>query len=265
MEAEPFYDEYAPKEWERLEKHRTEFAVSMRALGEFLPRPPCAVLDVGGGPGRYAIELSRQGYSVTLLEISRGNLRLARQKAREAQVRLAGTIHANALDLSKLDPARYDAVLLMGPLYHLLSHGERVQAIQEAMRVLRPGGKLFAAFITRFAPFRYQAIGEPAWLVENPEYARQLLETGIHDRPTQFAKAYYAHPDEVRPFMESCGLRTLSLVGCEGVVAEHEDKVNALTGKAWEAWADLNYKLGQDPTLYGASDHLLYVGIKPGE
>jgi hypothetical protein len=57
MEAEPFYDEYAPKEWERLERHRTEFAVSLRAINEFLPQPPCSILDAGGGPGRYAIEV----------------------------------------------------------------------------------------------------------------------------------------------------------------------------------------------------------------
>jgi 2-polyprenyl-3-methyl-5-hydroxy-6-metoxy-1,4-benzoquinol methylase len=89
MEAEPFYDEFAPKEWERLQRHRTEFAVSLRAINEFLPRPLRSILDVGGGPGRYAIELTRQGYSVTLLDISQGNLRLARQKADEAQVSLA--------------------------------------------------------------------------------------------------------------------------------------------------------------------------------
>ncbi len=70
MEAEPFYDEFAPKEWGRLERHRTEFAVSLRAISEFLPRPPCSVLDVGGGPGRHAIEPARQGYSITLLDIS---------------------------------------------------------------------------------------------------------------------------------------------------------------------------------------------------
>lgn len=263
MEAEPFYDAYAPNEWQRLEKHRTEFAVSLRALEAFLPRPPCSVLDVGGGPGRYAIELARQGYSVTLLDISQENLRLARQKANAAQVSLVDTIHANAVDLSALDSANYDALLLMGPLYHLLTHQERIQAIHEAMRVLKPGGKLFAAFITRFAPFRYVAIGEPAWLAKNPAYARQLLETGIHDQPTQFAKAYYAHPNEIIPLMEGSGLRTHRLVGCEGIVAELDDKVNALTEEAWEAWVDLNYRLGQDPTLYGASDHLLYVGEKP--
>jgi ubiquinone/menaquinone biosynthesis C-methylase UbiE len=233
-------------------------------MSEFLPRPPGSVLDVGGGPGRYAIALALRGYDVTLLDISRESLRLARQKANEAQVSLVDVIHASATDMGVLDSARYDAVLLMGPLYHLLSHEERVQAIREAMRVLRRGGKLFAAFITRFAPFRIVATRDPSWLVENPGYARQLLETGIHDRPTQFARAYYVRPDEVVPLMEGCGLRTLRLVGCEGVVAGHEGKVNELTGEAWEAWVDLNYKLGQELVLYGAADHLLYVGEKSG-
>jgi len=265
MEAEPFYDEFTPKEWGRLEKHRTEFAVSLRAINEFLSSPPCSILDIGGGPGRYSIELARQGYAVTLLEISGESLRLAQEKAGEAQVSLAGSIHANALDLGEIGPASFDAVFLMGPLYHLLSHTERVRAIQEAMRVLKPHGRLFAAFITRFAPFRYVANGEPDWLIGNQEYALQLLETGVHDQPpTTFTKAYYVHPREVVPLMENQGLRTLCLVGCEGVVAGYEGKVNGLTGEAWQAWVELNYKLGQDPSLHGAADHLLYVGEKSG-
>jgi ubiquinone/menaquinone biosynthesis C-methylase UbiE len=263
MDVEAFYDRSAPKEWERLEKRRTEFGVTLKALEAFLPGPPCAILDVGGGPGRYAIELTRQGYDVTLLEISEESLKLAGEKAREAQVSLAGFIHATALDLGELGSASFDAVLLLGPLYHLLSHAERVQAIQEAMRVLRPGSRLFAAFITRFAPFRYAANGEPAWLARNPDYARQLLETGVHDQPPPtFTQAYYAHPEEVVPLMEGQGLRTLGLVGCEGVVAGYDAKVNELMGEAWQAWVDLNYELGQEPSLYGASDHLLYVGEK---
>ncbi|MCK4356056.1 class I SAM-dependent methyltransferase, partial [Candidatus Bipolaricaulota bacterium] len=84
MEAESFYDQFAPKEWGRLEKHRTEFAVTSRAFEEFLSSPPCSILDIGGGPGRYSIELARQGYAVTLLEISGESLRLAQEKAGEA-------------------------------------------------------------------------------------------------------------------------------------------------------------------------------------
>lgn len=263
MEAEPFYDDNAPQEWKRLERHRTEFAVSLKVITGFLPALPSRVLDAGGGPGRYSIALSEIGHNVTILDLSSASLDLAVQNAEKAGAPLAGAVHANVLDMHEIGDDGFDAVLLMGPLYHLLSEQERVQAIREAMRVLVPGGFLFAAFITRFAPFRQAAVNEQMWLVENAEYAQRMLETGLHEKPTQFAQAFFIHPDDVVPLMESCGLLTLSLVGCEGIVAGHEEGVNALEGEAWDAWVELNFKLGQEPTLYGASDHLLYAGKNP--
>jgi ubiquinone/menaquinone biosynthesis C-methylase UbiE len=262
MEAEPYYDQSAEYEWGRLERHRTEFAVTLKVLDEFLPAAGCSVLDIGGGPGRYSIELARQGYRVTLFDISGESLKLAQKKATEAGVSLESYTYGNALDLSELEGNSFDAVLLMGPLYHLLAEGDRERAIREAKRVLRPQGRLFAAFITRFAPFRHAACAEPEWPVENAEYAAQVLETGVHERPTAFAKAYFTHPDDIVPLMEGCGLETLMLIGCEGIVAGHEDSVNEMEGEAWERWVELNYRLGQEPSLYGASDHLLYVGEK---
>jgi S-adenosylmethionine-dependent methyltransferase len=59
-EVEPFYDDYAAYEWDRLGRHKTEFAVTLRAMEEFLPAAPCSILDIGVGPGRYAIELSQR-------------------------------------------------------------------------------------------------------------------------------------------------------------------------------------------------------------
>jgi 2-polyprenyl-3-methyl-5-hydroxy-6-metoxy-1,4-benzoquinol methylase len=82
-----YYDQQAQREWERMERHRTEFAVTLRILKKHLPPctpgiSPLRVLDCGGGPGRYAIELARQGYQVTLFDLSEGNLRLAKTKRR---------------------------------------------------------------------------------------------------------------------------------------------------------------------------------------
>src|SRR5512136_2362422 len=94
------YDKDPQHEWERMDRHRTEFAVTLRAMHEYLPSPPARVLDCGGGPGRYAIELARQGYDVTLFDLSAGNLALAREKADEAGVMLAGVEQGTALDLS---------------------------------------------------------------------------------------------------------------------------------------------------------------------
>jgi len=260
--VQSFYDANAEAEWLRLERHRTEFAVTLRALEDHLPPPPAAVLDVGGGPGRYAIELTRRGYRVTLVDLSAASLALARIKADEANVELEDVVQADALDLGDLPDAAYDAVLLLGPLYHLIDEGARRQAVHQAARKLRKGGVLFASFITRFAPLRDLAARDPGWVEGRWDYLERLLQTGVHDSGEGFTVAYFAHPDEVEPLMESEGFSTLGVVGCEGVVAGHEDMINALAGEAWAHWVDLNYRLGQDRALRGASDHLLYIGRK---
>jgi len=260
--VEQYYDHHAPTEWQRLEHHRTEFAVTLRALHEFLPPPPATILDIGGGPGRYAIALTQQGYTVTLVDLAHQNLVLAVEHAATAQVHVAHVVHANALNLAALLPATYDAVLLLGPLYHLLTIQERTQAVHEALRVLKPHGVLCAAFITRFAPFRNAAKRDPLWLLQHQAYAEQLLITGQHTAGANFTHVYFAHPAEICPFMESMGLKTREMIGCEGVVSEVEEQVNQLTGAAWEAWVDLNYRLGKEPTLHGAAEHLLYIGQK---
>lgn len=260
-----FYDDYAEREWERLERHRTEFAVTMRALRRVLPPAPSRVLDLGGGPGRYSLALAEQGYQVTLVDLSVRQLALARERSEAMGVALEAIVQADALALPETVAGPYDAVLLFGPLYHLLARKERERAVGEAVRRLCSGGLLAATVVSRFAPFRDAAAREPLWILEDPAYTMQILQTGVHDRGTRFAQVYFAHPAEVVPLMEGAGLTTLELLGVEGIVAGHEEQVNALTGEAWEAWVALNERLGRDPALLGASDHLLYLGRKPAE
>ncbi len=258
-----FYDQNVPSEWTRLsERHRTEFAVTLRAIADYVPPPPARLLDLGGGPGRYALELARQGYTVTLADISTAELNFARQQAQAQNLDLAEVLALDARDLAPLADASFDVVLILGPLYHLLTLPDRQAALSEACRVLRPGGRLLAGFVSRFAPFRDAAVKYPDWLEKEPEYAERVLQTGIHDQPEGGWTAYFAHPNEIKPFMEEAGLQTLALMGTEGVAAGHENALNSLSGELWERWVALNYRLGQDPMLWGAADHLLYVGRK---
>lgn len=263
--VEAHYDRYAEREWERLDRHRTEFAVTCRVLAEFLPPPPGRVLDAGGGPGRYAIHLTRLGYHVTLLDLSRQCLDLAVLKATQEGIYLPTPVYGNATELPADYDGLFDAVLLMGPLYHLLPRADRLQAVREAHRVTRPGGLVFASFITRYAPLRDVAVHSPQWIVDHPDRYDQLLRDGLnpaHEDST-FPDSYFAHPSEIAPLMSEGGFDLTGIQGCEGLLAGHEDAVNSIDGELWEAWVELNYRVGREPYLWGASDHLLAIGSKP--
>lgn len=265
MAVERYYDTDPAHEWGRLDRHRMEFAVSLRAMREYLPPPPAKVLDIGGGPGRYAIALSKLGYDVTLFDLSRANLDFARGKASELGCVLAGIAHGSALDLSRFDDHSFDAVLLMGPLYHLLSADERMASAREAYRVLRHGRPIFASVITRFAVLRDSAARYPEWAWESP-HVESYLADGVIRLPagSGFTDHYSAHPTEVTPFMERAGFHTQALIGVQCLVAGHDQATNALSGAQFERWVDLNYRLGHDPALHGAANHLLYVGQRQG-
>lgn len=262
---EQFYDRGTDYEWGRLARHRTEFAVTQRALADYLPPSPAHVLDVGGGPGRYALWLAAQGYRVTLFDLSAELLTTAQTQAAAQGVTLAGYEHGTATDLTRFRAGAFDAVLLMGPLYHLIDAAEREQAVREAYRVLRPGGIIGATFITRYAAVRNAAQNDPAWIVAQADAHTRILETGVHISAPDagFIDAYFTHPTAIKPLLENGGFTTLDLIACEGVISMIEEQVNALEDdNLFNAWADLNYRLGKDPSVHGAAEHLLYIGRK---
>jgi ubiquinone/menaquinone biosynthesis C-methylase UbiE len=257
------YDAEAQVEWERLSVRRIEFAVTCRVLDQYLPPPPGRILDVGSGPGRYAIRLKHRGYSVAIADVSRNCLQLAEEKAAQEGICFDEVVCGTATDLTAFSDDQFDAVLLMGPLYHLKLESERAEAVTEAMRVARRGGVLFSAHLSRYSVLRYAAKVRPAQLAAAPGFYDSILERGVGELGNGFLDTCYcADPLEVLPFMEGLGLTTLDLVGCEGVVAEVEEKLNELPQEEFERWVDLNYRLGRQKELHAASAHLLHVGRK---
>ena len=263
---EQFYDANPQYEWERLERHRVEYGITLLSLQEHLPAPPAAIIDVDGSVGRYAIELARRGYAVTLVDISAACLEFARAKAAERNVELTGCARADARDLAGFAEASFDAALLMGPLYHLLDHAERLRAVREARRLLRPGGPVFAVFIGRYAPIQYAAAQRPEYISALPEELESILGSGVYRRPAGsegFIDAWFAHPADVPPLMAEGGFEQLDLIGCEPLVNELEARVNQAPPELHRQWIELLYRLSRDESLLGACAHLLYVGRRP--
>jgi S-adenosylmethionine-dependent methyltransferase len=264
-----WYDARAEWQWGWAERNPVEYGVTLRTLREYLPPPPATVLDVGGGPGNYAIALAAQGYRVTLFDLSAASLDLARRQAAARGVALDGYVHGTATDLSAFADGRFGATLALGPLYHLLALEERERARDELRRVVAPGAVVVAGFLCRFSPLRYGAFNQPERLDGYRPGTLEFLERGVMilsgdpDVPGSWVDAYCERPEAIAPFMEAGGFRTLDLVGAEGIFSMIQDKARAVAPEDWPGFIELNFRLGREPSLLGAAEHLLYVGRRP--
>jgi ubiquinone/menaquinone biosynthesis C-methylase UbiE len=236
-----------------LERARTE-----ELLARHLPPPPATILDVGGGPGRYAAGLAEQRYEVHLIDA----VALHVEQARQAAPALASARVADARALPFPD-ASVDAVLLLGPLYHLTERAERLAALRESRRVLRAGGPVLAVGITRFASL---LDGLVSGYLGDPDYRRIVerdLLDGQHRNPTPrayFTTAFFHHPDELADEVREAGLEIVETVGVEGpgwLLPDLGRRWADPTERAHLLWAAR--AIEREPSLLGLSPHVMVV------
>jgi SAM-dependent methyltransferase len=233
---------------------RIELVRTQELLSRHLPAPPAKVLDVGGGPGAYAAWLADGGYEVKLVDATPLHVQQALELA-------AGRFDAAEGDARRLDEpdGSYDFVLLLGPLYHLLEREDRLAALGEARRVLRPGGLLAAAAISRFASLLDGLLRDlldvDGWaLVQRDLADGKHLPEGNH---ALFTNAYFHRPEELQAEVEAAGFHVEGFFGVEGpgwVRAESLDDE-----RIFEDVVRVARVLEQEPAIIGASAHFLVV------
>lgn len=256
-----YYDADAGMEWNRLENHPVEFELTRRFLSQYIPEGS-RVLDVGGGPGRYALWLAERGCRVVLADLSQANVDFALAKAKEAGLPLRG-LRADARDLSALAGEEFDHVLLMGPLYHLTGAEDRSRAVRAALSLLAPGGTLSASFISAFAGVIYAMKEDPSMIV-NPDYAEDFALV-LRDEPfagMAFTQAYFARHQDIVPFMSGFGLAKLRFLSAEGMLAPSEATFLAQPPDVRAAWLDFAQSLCERRDILGFAEHYLYIGRK---
>ena len=197
-----------------------ELARTQELLQRFLPAPPAVVADIGGGPGRYAVWLAERGYRVYLVDPVPLHIEQARFAARGRNGSLLAGAEVGDARALTLGSATADAVLLLGPLYHLPDRADRLKALAEARRVCRPGGIVLAAAISRFAS---TLDGLRGGYLEDPAFAALAAgdrRDGHHRNPTAdpayFTTAYFHRPEELAAECGEAGLRHETTLGVEG-------------------------------------------------
>jgi SAM-dependent methyltransferase len=246
------------REQQRLTTVPTLELIRTRVLLErYLPPPPARVLDVGGGAGVHALWLAGRGYEVELID----PVPLHVEQAAAAGLTAA---LGDAREVDRPD-ASVDAVLLLGPLYHLVDRADRLRSLHEARRVVRPDGVVLAAAISRYAStfdgyFRglIDAEGFPAIL-------REDVRTGQHrnpaDHPGFFTTAYFHDSEALEAELVSAGLTVHAVLPIEGPLYWAPELSRRLADTTQlQLILEVLEIIERDPQMTNATAHLLAVG-----
>jgi ubiquinone/menaquinone biosynthesis C-methylase UbiE len=248
----------------QVERVRTQELIARHASPA-----PAIVYDIGGGPGVHALWLAQQGYTVHLLDAVPLHVEQARAASlSQPHTPIAGLQVGDARQLPFADESA-DVVLLLGPLYHLVEREDRLAALREVQRVLRPRGVLCAVAISRFASLldnlkRRPHIFTNAW--ETAMIAKDLTN-GQHRNPTgeavYFTTTYFHHPNDLSAEISEAGLHHTATFAIEGPLWLMSDALDRWPVPAYqEAFLAFLRTIEQEPSLLGASAHMLAVGQK---
>jgi S-adenosylmethionine-dependent methyltransferase len=258
-----YYNNRPQSEHNRLEEHQLEFDLTWRLLDEYLP-PLGKILEIGASTGRYTLGLAQRGYAVTAVDLSPACLDECKTNLTTAG--LSGKVQYivdDARTLAEVADRDYDAVLLMGPLYHLVMSEDREMAVREAFSRLRRGGVIFSAFISRFGIWGDLLKNLPE-LIDDQVQVNSVLARG-RDReewPKGGFRAYFAVVAEIAPLHEAVGFETIKVVGVEPCISADDESYNQLEGERRARFLDVFYQISAEPSTVGASRHLLYIGRK---
>ena len=221
MERNKIKDYYSNE----IEKNRLELDFfqlegirTKEIISRYLSKNSLRIIDIGGGAGYYAFWLQEKGNQVSLLDLSPKNIQLVKEYSIKTGIQLTGVEQGDATSLNFKD-GQFDLVLLLGPLYHLIHKEERIKALTEAKRVLKPNGILLTAVISRYASL---FDGFKRDLIVDDRFEKLLiddLKTGIHINETEnseyFTTAYFHTPAEIRNEIIESGLKIEKLVAIE--------------------------------------------------
>lgn len=222
----------------RLSQHSPiEFAITARHLNRWISEA-ATVADIGIGVGHYAELLARRRCSLYLVDISQRLLEAAYARLKELKLhdQVVGVYRASVTELDCLGKGELDAVLLLGPLYHLCSVAERQCAVDEASRVLKKNGLLLAAGINRLAYFRELFRATPQLVSSRREFHAQLLRDGNVD-PAHAPPLGYGHLTTVEEFRRlfEAGFDEITLVGTESFASPWQELAAGLAPTEVEA------------------------------
>lgn len=254
------YSEKEKNESSRLTRSRhgqLEYLTTMNYIHKLVP-PESRILEVGAGTGRYSVALAMEGYDVAAVELVESNLEILRQNA--AGLENISAYQGDAEDLSRFADNSFDAVLLLGPMYHMFEKTEQHRALDEAIRVSKPGGVIMAAFLSVYS------IMYNNYLLGN--FREGMEENFDGDFQVRHFKEQWFTAFDIKEFEELFSekpVQKIALAGTDSIL-ELAEKAHALhlSDEDFRLFSEYHLKTCEKRELLGTQTHLLYICRKSG-
>ncbi len=251
-----FYNHYDEDGRLAVKHGSVEFLTTMRYIDRYI-RPGERVLEIGAGTGRYSHALARQGYAVDAVELIEHNIAVFRNNTQPGEN--VAITQGNAMDLSAFADDAYDITLLLGPLYHLYTKEDKQQALREAIRVTRPGGIIFAAYVISDG-----CLLDEGFLRGNINVA-EYVKTGLLDGETFAAKSEpkdlfeLVRKEDVDELMRDFPTTRLHYVASDGCALLLRDAIDAMDDEAFALYLNYHFATCERADLLGVTSHAVDI------
>lgn len=234
---------------------KVEFITSMKYIHKALENyTNPKILDIGAGTGKYSIALSEEGFDVTAVELLKCNLNVLKEKPNKVKAFLG-----NALNLHKFDDESFDVTLLFGPMYHLGSKEEKVQALSEAKRVTKKGGTILVAYVMNEYGVLTYAFKEHNAL---KCISDGRLNDDFHCTYTEKDLYSFVRVEEINELNEICNLQRIKLISADGPANYIRQTLNQMTDEEFELFINYHLSTCERADLIGASAHTVDILTK---
>lgn len=251
-ELERYYNKFC--EDKRLSRRhgQVEYIVTMKYIHEYLekmlnPR----IIDIGAGTGRYSVRLAEEGYDVTAVELVKYNLGILKSKGSSVKA-----YQGNALHLSRFADASFDMALLFGPLYHLYTMEDKVQALKEAARVTKPGGFILAAYcMNEYGVLLY------GFRDQNVKQCRMdgRLTEDFHCVSGPEHLYDYVRMEDIDRINQEVGLKRLKIIAPDGPANYMRQVLNEMDDETFALFIQYQMSVCERHDLLGASAHTVDI------
>ena len=245
-----YYNKF--NEDKRLTRRRgeIEFITSMKYIHDYLKKGD-RIIDIGAGTGRYSIPLKEKGYDVTAVELVKHNIKQIEQKNKSIK-----TILGNAKDLSMIDDNTYDLTLLFGPMYHLISEEEKLQALKEAKRITKKDGIIMIAYC-----MNDYAIITHGFIDNNIKEAlnKNEINESFHVTPKPTDLYSRLTLEEINNLNKKANLKRIKIISPDGPANYIRKQLNKMDDETYNLFIKYHLQTCERMDLIGAGAHTLDI------